>query len=93
MPLDLILFAAVAAFLGWRLYLVLGRRTGNERTFDPLAGRPADSQRRPGDADKPADANRSGDNVVLLPRDQRKLEAALAAVPAAVWRMSRRRHP
>ena len=81
MPLDLLIFAAVAAFLGWRLYIVLGRRTGNERTFDPLAGRPADGQRRSGEPEKPAEPDRSGDNVVLLPRDQRKLEAALAAVP------------
>lgn len=37
MPLDLIFFAIVAVFLGWRLYTVLGRRTGNERSFDPFA--------------------------------------------------------
>ena len=49
MPLDLILFAIVAVFFGWRLYLVLGRRTGNERTgIDPLAGRGQGNPARPG---------------------------------------------
>lgn len=81
MPLDLIFFAIVAVFLGWRLYLVLGRRTGNERTIDPLAGRPVDGPRRAPEADKPNDADRPADNVVMLPRDQRRLEAALAGTP------------
>jgi predicted lipid-binding transport protein (Tim44 family) len=35
--LDLIIFAAIAVFLGWKLYSVLGRRTGNERSIDPFA--------------------------------------------------------
>jgi len=84
MPLDLILFAVVAVFFGWRLYLVLGRRTGNERSFDPLAGRGQPNPARPGaeaEADTTADATKANGNVVLLPRDQRRLEAALAAVP------------
>ena len=40
--LDIILFAAVAGFLLFRLRSVLGRRTGNERRrADPFAPRPA----------------------------------------------------
>jgi predicted lipid-binding transport protein (Tim44 family) len=84
MPLDLILFAIVAVFFGWRLYLVLGRRTGNERSFDPLAGRGQGNPAAPGaeaEADTAADGSKGPGNVVLLPRDQRRLEAALAAVP------------
>jgi predicted lipid-binding transport protein (Tim44 family) len=83
MPLDLILFAIVAVFFGWRLYLVLGRRTGNERSFDPLAGRGQANPARPGaeaETDNAAEPNKAPGNVVLLPRDQRRLEAALAAV-------------
>ena len=82
MPLDLILFAIVAVFFGWRLYLVLGRRTGNERSFDPLAGR-GQGNPRPGgeaEADNAIEGPKAPGNVVLLPRDQRRLEAALAAV-------------
>jgi hypothetical protein len=37
MSLDLIFFAALALLLGWKLYSVLGRRTGNERQIDPFA--------------------------------------------------------
>lgn len=36
MSVDLIFFAALALFLGWKLYSVLGRRTGNERQIDPF---------------------------------------------------------
>jgi predicted lipid-binding transport protein (Tim44 family) len=38
--LDLIIFAAIAIFLAWKLYSVLGRRTGNERSIDPFAPPP-----------------------------------------------------
>jgi hypothetical protein len=34
--LDIIIFAAIAVFLGLRLRGVLGRRTGNERQRDPF---------------------------------------------------------
>ncbi len=37
---DLIIFAALALFLGWKLYTVLGRRTGNERSIDPFVTKP-----------------------------------------------------
>lgn len=35
--LDIVFFAIVAVVLGWKLYSVLGRRTGNERRVDPFA--------------------------------------------------------
>ena len=38
--LDIIIFAAIALFLAWRLHSVLGRRTGHERPRpDPIAAR------------------------------------------------------
>ena len=37
---DLIIFAVLAVFLGWKLYTVLGRRTGNERSIDPFMTKP-----------------------------------------------------
>jgi predicted lipid-binding transport protein (Tim44 family) len=52
--LDIILFAALAAFLVLRLRSVLGRRTGHHR-------RPPDS------LSKPAADSRSDDNVIELP--------------------------
>ena len=57
MSVDLIFFAALALFLGWKLYSVLGRRTGSERQIDPFArpnppnGQPGD--KKPGQAEKP----------------------------------------
>jgi predicted lipid-binding transport protein (Tim44 family) len=45
--LDIIIFAAIALFLVWRLRSVLGRRTGNERQRpDPIALRREADQRR-----------------------------------------------
>jgi len=57
--LDIILFAALAAFLVFRLRSVLGRRTGHERRppQDPMSGPSRDATREaPGD-----------DNVIELP--------------------------
>jgi predicted lipid-binding transport protein (Tim44 family) len=80
--IDIILFAMVAAFLVFRLWSVLGRRTGNERTPSeptrPIAGNVA-----------PRAA--VSDNVVVLPdrsrpvpnRPSNPLEAGLAQVGAA----------
>lgn len=88
MPWDLFIFAAIAAAIGWKLYSILGRRTGNERSFDPLAGSGGTNHpRRAADAeiDAPAtDTTRAEGNVTMLPRDQRRLEAALAAAPEEV---------
>lgn len=37
--LDIVFFAIVAVILGWKLYSILGRRTGHERQIDPFARR------------------------------------------------------
>lgn len=97
--LEILFFAIVAAFLGWRLYSVLGRRTGHEKRFDPF-----------GQSDAPTslpDREASGregarDNVRRLPepspradrpsldrnaeRERRKIEAAIASVAGDVRR-------
>ena len=54
--LDIILFAMIAAFIGFRLYNVLGRRTGNVRSPDEQVRVP----------ETPA-KQRTEDNVVKLP--------------------------
>ena len=54
--LDIIFFAAVAAFLVLRLRSVLGKRTGNEKERDPYALRRGEEQEK------------KGDNVVRMPR-------------------------
>jgi len=51
LPIDIVFFALVAIFLGWRLYTVLGRRNGNERQIDPFGVR----ERRNGTANQPPD--------------------------------------
>jgi predicted lipid-binding transport protein (Tim44 family) len=68
--LDLIIFAAIAVFLGWKLYTVLGRRTGNERQIDPFAtppSRPNGSVGAPGA--KPADATAGTTPRLEAPHD------------------------
>ncbi|HVO01216.1 MAG TPA: Tim44/TimA family putative adaptor protein [Candidatus Cybelea sp.] len=98
--LDLIIFAVLAVFLGWKLYSVLGRRTGNERSIDPFATPPkpgsgpaqAPSQGG-GNGAKPADASvrpvprpegPANDDRPVLPREQRQLEAVIAQAPEPV---------
>jgi predicted lipid-binding transport protein (Tim44 family) len=44
--LDIVIFAAIAVFLGLRLRSVLGRRTGNERQRDPFKPVPRDADAR-----------------------------------------------
>lgn len=66
--LDLIIFAAIAVFLGWKLYSVLGRRTGNERSIDPFA--------QPGPNSNPSGGKTPGKPVELPGRSPAKqLEA------------------
>ena len=82
---TILFFAVVAAFLGWRLYTVLGRRTGHEKPFDPF---------RPREPEAPATLPEG--NVRRLPepaaraerpdRDRRKLEASVAGVAGDVRR-------
>jgi len=55
--IDLIFFAALAVFLGWKLYTVLGRRTGNERPIDPFASPGQNQGQNQGqNGSKPGDA-------------------------------------
>jgi len=88
--MDLIIFAAIAVFLGWKLYTVLGRRTGNERSVDPFVTKPgpaptgtpneaparAPRLEAPASEDQPAREERP-----VLPREQRQLEAIIAQAP------------
>lgn len=91
---DLIIFAVLAVFLGWKLYSVLGRRTGNERSIDPFGTKPGSAQN--GNAPNPngepagraprleAPANEDApprDERQVLPREQRQLEAVIAQAP------------
>lgn len=94
--LEILFFAIVAAFLGWRLYSVLGRRTGHEKRFDPFgqsdaptslpdreaAGRDGNVRRLPEPASRPQDryVDRNAE------RERRKLEAAIAGVAGDVRR-------
>jgi predicted lipid-binding transport protein (Tim44 family) len=73
--LDIVLIAMVAGVILFRLYTVLGRRTGQER--EP----PQRFRQIGGEAKKPAGA---GDNVVALPdRSAARLEAAKPTDPLA----------
>lgn len=64
MDLDLLLFAAIAAFLVFRLRNVLGRKMGNERPpVDPSA-------QRSGPRPQPSADNANDENVVALPERQ-----------------------
>lgn len=60
--IEILFFAGIAAFIGYRIYTVLGRRTGNERPpVDPVG------QRERLDRQRTA-AAKPDDNVVPLPR-------------------------
>jgi predicted lipid-binding transport protein (Tim44 family) len=73
--LDIVLIAMVACVILFRLYTVLGRRTGQEREPSQRFGRIG------GDAKKPATG---GDNVVALPdRSAARLEAPKPGDPLA----------
>lgn len=71
--LDIILFAAIAAFLVLRLRNVLGRRTGHDSRpdFDPFKQK---QESRGG-----AGAEESDDKVIQLPGGRRQEEAAFEA--------------
>lgn len=68
--LDIVIFAAIAVFLGLRLRSVLGRRTGNERQRDPFKPVPRDAEPR-------EDAAR--DKVIPLPDRARPAPAEAGA--------------
>ena len=97
--LEILFFAIVAAFLGWRLYSVLGRRTGHEKRFDPFgqsdaptslpdreaSGRDGNVRRLPEPTSRP---DRTQDRPVdrNAERERRKIEAAIAGVAGDVRR-------
>lgn len=59
--IEILFFAGIAAFIGYRIYMVLGRRTGNERPpLDPLSQRERVERSRP--------IGKADDNVVPMPR-------------------------
>jgi predicted lipid-binding transport protein (Tim44 family) len=70
---DIILLAMIAGFIAFRLYTVLGRRTGHERSPDEQVRVPEPSR-----AKKPV----AKDNVVTLP-ERASSGTAAAAGPAA----------
>lgn len=74
---DIILLAGIAAFVLYRVYLVLGRRTGHERPpFDPRRERVETRQ---------PTAKAAEDNVVPLPRAReipRPVSAPAIKIPA-----------
>lgn len=78
--LDIIFFAGVALFVGYRLYQVLGTRTGNERPPE-LPDRTERPKANPGRAD----AKPLPDNVTPLPRTARAAPPAEPVIegPAA----------
>jgi predicted lipid-binding transport protein (Tim44 family) len=86
--LDIVFFAIVAVVLGWKLYSVLGRRTGNERRVDPFARPdPKDAAaRRPGnvkgrdEADAPIPIG-SRRPAVVRPDSEAPAEAPAGAAP------------
>jgi predicted lipid-binding transport protein (Tim44 family) len=87
---DLIIFAVLAVFLGWKLYSVLGRRTGNERSIDPFGTKPGSAQNgNAANSEPSARAPRLEGPVneeappprEVLPREQRQLEAVIAQSP------------
>jgi predicted lipid-binding transport protein (Tim44 family) len=93
--MDLIIFAALALFLGWKLYTVLGRRTGNERSIDPFVTKPGAAPNANTPSSEPAsrtsrlegpaneDVPPQRDERQVLPREQRQLEAVIAQSPEA----------
>jgi predicted lipid-binding transport protein (Tim44 family) len=72
--LEILLLALIAGFLGYRLWLVLGRRTGVEqRRPNPFSPPPADA---------PVRDNGGRDNVVTMPtRDTAPQDDAASAEP------------
>jgi predicted lipid-binding transport protein (Tim44 family) len=89
---DLIIFALLAVFLGWKLYSVLGRRTGNERSIDPFVTKPGAAPNgtpkgepagRAPRLEAPAneDAQPAREDRPVLPREQRQFEAVIAKAP------------
>jgi hypothetical protein len=79
---DVILLALLAGFIAFRLYTVLGRRTGHERS-------PDDQLRLPDGARPNPKAPAAKDNVVSLP--ERAAQAGAALSCAARYQAARPR--
>lgn len=73
---DIILLAMIAGFIAFRLYSVLGRRTGNERTPEEQQVRVPDAARA-----KTQTPTQAKDNVITLP--ERGTTAAAPSTPVA----------
>ncbi|MEY4270703.1 MAG: hypothetical protein RLZZ58_1919 [Pseudomonadota bacterium] len=80
--LSIVLLAMIAAFLGLRLYTVLGKRTGHEQ--EPVIPRAEDRAAPapvplPADTGLPAEAGRKDPDLVYDPAAESGLRALLAA--------------
>lgn len=86
--LEILFFAIVAAFLGWRLYSVLGRRTGHEKRFDPFgqSDAPASLPEREGNVRRLPEPAARSDRDRSAERERRKVEAAIAGIAGDVRR-------
>jgi predicted lipid-binding transport protein (Tim44 family) len=76
---GIVIFAMVAAFLGMRLYAVLGKRTGHEQ---PLT-RPSEDLLRPANTTKTLEEGRDGTATVAEAVQTPGAEAGLRAIMAA----------
>ena len=78
---TILFFSVVAAFLGWRLYSVLGRRTGQEKPFDPFRSKEPEAPASLPERDSsPRRVPEPAARPERVDRDRRKLEAAIAGV-------------
>lgn len=74
--MSTLIFAAIAAFILWKLWTVLGYRTGNERppanSFNPLAPRAADNNAQPSNVVRLPGAAPENTGEPVLPADKWK---------------------
>jgi predicted lipid-binding transport protein (Tim44 family) len=78
---TIVIFAAIAAFLGLRLYAVLGKRTGHEQTFTAPEDKPVPAIN--GEQPKSDTPDRSRTNDVTPPVLEESASAGLRAIAAA----------
>jgi predicted lipid-binding transport protein (Tim44 family) len=83
---TILFFAVVAAFLGWRLYTVLGRRTGHEKPFDPFRSKEPEAPATLPERDTVRRLPEPAARPERVDRDRRKLEAAIASIAGDVRR-------
>jgi len=71
--IEILFFAGIAAFIAYRIYVTLGKRTGNEQPpFDPINRRESVERPRPGASaqdDKVVTLSRVRDAVRTTPKD------------------------